>query len=217
MKKIVFLLIFLSAFLLIKQTQSAKPSSISGKILSTNGTPIKGIKIWLKNYSEKEAKDSFFWEGKAIVDNTSTDNTGKYEFGNLPEGNYYLSIEFPQKMKKTYEYVKKPNIPIKLQQGQNIKDADYTLKQTRVIISGKVYKRDAITLYANISLELFCNNKIYSSATTNEKGEYILTFEPAAGQWKITIKDNNIIDPSPLKMDLSKLDTFENVNIISGK
>lgn len=217
MKKTVFILIFIFAFSLNTQAQSAKSSSISGKILSANGSPVKGIQIELRNYSANDVKSSFFWEGRARVDNTSADHTGKYEFKNLPGNNYYLSITFPEKIEKAYEFIQKPAMPIKLDQGQNIKDANYTLKQTRAIISGKVYKKNAVNLYPNVSLELSCNDKIYSTAVTNEKGEYVFVFEPSAGQWKITVKDADKKVPSPLKMDLSKADTFENVNIICEK
>ncbi len=120
-------------------------------------------------------------------------------------------------MGKAYEYIQKPAMPIKLNQGQNIKVSDFTLKQIRTIISGKVYKRNAITPCANISLELSCNDKIYFSVTTNEKGEYIFVFEPTVGQLKITVKDENKIIPSPLNIDLSKINIFENINIICEK
>lgn len=217
MKKSVFILIFLSAFFLTTQAQGIKYSLISGKILSEDGSPIKGMQIELRNYSAKEVTSHFFWEGRAKVDKIFADHTGKYVFTGLLEGDHYLSIEFPQKLEKAYEYIKKPTMPIKLNQGQKMKNADYTLKQIRTIMSGKIYKRNAVTPYANISLELSCNGKIHSSATTNENGEYVFVFEPAVGQWTITIKDTKKIIPSPLTMDLSKVNIFKNVNIISAK
>lgn len=214
MKKIVFISIFLFTFSIISHTQSVKAGSISGKILSSGGFTLRDIKVELKSYPETKVENYFFWEGKARIDNVYTNPNGEYEFNHLPEGDYYLNIEFPKITGKAYEYIKKPAMPIKLNPEQNIKDADYMLKQIRTIISGKVYKRNAVTPCANISLELSCIDKIYSLTTTNEKGEYIFVLEPKAGQWEITVKDENKIITSPLKLDLSKINIFENINII---
>ncbi|MEW6086791.1 MAG: carboxypeptidase-like regulatory domain-containing protein [bacterium] len=215
MKKINFISIFLFVFSFINLTQIIKASSISGKIYSTNNYALKGIKVELRNYSAKDVKNQFFWEGKAKLDNTYSNSNGEYEFNYLPDGDYYLTIEFPQKMEKVYEYVQKPAAPIKLTQKQNIKDADFEMKQTLAIISGRIYKRNAVTPYPNVSLELSCNGKTYYSTVTDEKGEYMFVSEPSAGQWQIIIKDINKTITLPLNLDLSKADTFENVNINS--
>ena len=217
MKKFIFILIFLFAFSLPGHAQNKKTGSISGEVLSVNGSPVRGIQIELRNFPIKKVKRSFFAEGRARIDNVLTDHTGKYEFKNLSGGNYYLSIRFPQKIEKVYEYSKKPVMPIKLNQEQDIKNADYTLKQIRSIMSGKVYKSNAVTPCANASMELFRDDKIYSSATTNENGEYVFVFEPAAGQWKVNVKDIDKTVSSSLNMDLSKINIFENINIICDK